>query len=268
MTMSFGTRLREQREGLGLTQGELGRLLGVTGSAVGNYETGGSFPKADILYRIFDVLHCQPNILFQDEMTSLGSDQATPEEMEKLIETYRALDGHGREMVELVLDRETARVKAEEARRRAKELWEDEADEFGGHSAPRVIPLYFTPAAAGYISPAFGEDFRYLEVGGDVPLQADFAVNISGDSMEPYLMDGATAYVNRDPIADGDVGIFFLDGDMLCKQYHRDREGNVHLLSLNRARADADRLVSADSSASLTCFGRVMLPHVPRPIQE
>lgn len=65
--------------------------------------------------------------------------------------------------------------------------------------------------------------------------------------------------MNRDPIAEGDVGIFFLDGDMLCKQYHRDEEGNVYLLSLNREREDADRFIPADSGMSLTCFGRVMM---------
>lgn len=48
--MSFGRRLKERREELGLKQSDLGKLLGVTGSAVGNYENGVSSPKADILY--------------------------------------------------------------------------------------------------------------------------------------------------------------------------------------------------------------------------
>ena len=135
----------------------------------------------------------------------------------------------------------------------------------GQAAEPRVIPLYLTPAAAGMVSPAFGEDFEYLEVEGDVPPQADFAVRLAGDSMEPYLMDGAVAYVNRDPLENGDVGIFFLDGDMLCKQYCRDTEGNVHLFSLNRSRADADRHIPAESGSTLCCYGRVILPQVPAP---
>ncbi len=52
--------------------------------------------------------------------------------------------------------------------------------------------------------------------------RADFAVRIQGDSMEPYIHDESVVYVNRDPLADGDVGIFCVDGAMLCKQYHRD----------------------------------------------
>lgn len=66
--MSFGSRLKQRRKDLGLKQSELGKLLGVTGSAIGNYENDFSSPKADILYKAFDILHCDANFLFQDEM--------------------------------------------------------------------------------------------------------------------------------------------------------------------------------------------------------
>lgn len=49
--MSFGSRLRERREILDLKQSDLGKLLGITGAAIGNYENDISTPKADILYR-------------------------------------------------------------------------------------------------------------------------------------------------------------------------------------------------------------------------
>lgn len=83
--MSFGSRLRERREALGMKQSELGQLLGVTGSAIGNYENEVSSPKADILYRVFDVLHCDANYLFQDEIKERRNYTATPDEMEKII---------------------------------------------------------------------------------------------------------------------------------------------------------------------------------------
>ncbi len=186
------------------------------------------------------------------------SEDWLPGELERA-KKYRALDRHGKELVDIILDRESARVTEELRRARRKELFLDAGSD--EPSDRRVIPLYLTPAAAGYTSPVFGEDFEYLEVGDAVPRQADFAVRIDGDSMEPYIMDGATVYVNRDPLADGDVGIFCLDGDMLCKQYHKDARGAVRLLSLNRRRADADRVVSEGSA--LACFGRVILPHAP-----
>jgi SOS-response transcriptional repressor LexA len=55
-------------------------------------------------------------------------------------------------------------------------------------------------------------------------------VKIDGDSMEPYIRSGSVALCRRgEIIRDGDVGLFFVDGDMKCKQYCRDYAGNVHL---------------------------------------
>ena len=105
------------------------------------------------------------------------------------------------------------------------------------------------------------EDFTYIPADESVPCGADFAVRIQGDSMEPYIHDESVVYVNRDPLADGDVGIFCVDGAMLCKQYHRDALGMTYLFSLNRARADADVVLTSTGTRSLACFGRVMLPH-------
>ncbi|MBQ9732629.1 MAG: S24 family peptidase, partial [Clostridia bacterium] len=92
---------------------------------------------------------------------------------------------------------------------------------------------------------------------------ADFAARISGDSMEPIFRDGDVALVKRCPIENGDVGLFFVDGDMKCKQYCRDNFGNVYLLSVNRARADADSFISASSGLTLCCFGKVLLERRP-----
>ena len=83
--------------------------------------------------------------------------------------------------------------------------------------------------------------------------------------MAPWIEDGSLAYVNRDPLKDGDVGIFCVDGDILCKQYHKDPAGVVYLFSLNRARADADVVLTAGSGRSLACFGRVIVHAPPLP---
>lgn len=92
--MSFGTRLRERREELRLKQSELGAMLGVTGSAIGNYENGVSSPKADILYKVFDVLKCDANFLFQDEM---GEKSASALKDEALLHLFHCLNEEGRE---------------------------------------------------------------------------------------------------------------------------------------------------------------------------
>ena len=78
--MSFASRLRQAREQSGITQQDLAEKLGVTKSAVGNYENGVSSPKWDVLLKIFDVLQVEPNFLYQDSFSSelSGAVQLTP----------------------------------------------------------------------------------------------------------------------------------------------------------------------------------------------
>ena len=96
--MSFGSRLKERREALQLKQSELGKLLGVTGSAIGNYENGVSSPKADILYKVFDVLQCDANYLFQDDI-SQNEKNASAQKGEALIRLFDQLNEEGQEQL-------------------------------------------------------------------------------------------------------------------------------------------------------------------------
>ena len=240
--MSMGERIRERREALGMTRADLADALGVSRSAVGNYELDISAPKEEVLLRLFRVLDMEPNFLFQD---SFPIPTASPEER-KLMERYRSLSRAGRETAHTMLGALCAMQDA---------LLEEEPA-----SESRVIPLYTSPAAAGYASPVVGEDFTPIVVTAEVPAAAEFAVRIRGDSMEPHIADGSIVYVNHDRVSNGDVGIFCVDGEMLCKQYYRDKMGIVYLFSLNRRRADADVVFYKDSGRNLFCFGRVLLP--------
>ena len=71
--MGFGEQLRRRREELGLSRAELAERLGVSRSAVGNYETGVSTPKEDILLRLFDALQVDPNYLIRTASTPRAS---------------------------------------------------------------------------------------------------------------------------------------------------------------------------------------------------
>lgn len=246
--MSFGQRLRERRKELGLSQGELAKALGVSLSAVSNYENGLNAMREDVLLRLFRVLDVEPNYMYQDAYSGEGFTCSVEEE--RLVKAYRSLRLTGKQALWNVAESLTA--------------YQAELEEDGPEEGVRQIPLYRSPAAAGYASPVFGEDFDYIDVGGEVPRGAEFAVRIQGDSMEPYIHDGSVAYVNRDPMSNGDVGIFCVDGEMLCKQYVRDPLGIVYLFSLNRARADADVVLPRDSGRTFVCFGRVLLPSRPK----
>ncbi len=247
--MNFGERVRARREELGMSREKLARLLRVTPSAVSNYEIGISFPKREIMLRLFDSLRIDPNTLFQDSYQFEEPPLASNER--RLLEDYRGLSPLGRQTVRTMVEALCA--------------CRDEAESVQNMPEPRMIPLYCNPAAAGYAAPAFGEDFDYIPVTDEVPAGAEFAVRIQGDSMVPYIEDDSIVYVNRDPLKAGDVGIFCVDGDILCKQYYKDPVGIVYLFSLNRRRADADQVLTPDSGRSLACFGRVILRAPPLP---
>ena len=248
--MSFSERLRARREELGLSRTELAEQLGVTVNAIGNYETGTSFPKENIMLKLFDCLRVDPNYLYRDSFRS-GEYVLTHQER-ILLDQYRSLSATGRETVRSV----TAALCA----------YRDEIEESVAEpEEPRLIPLYRNPAAAGFAAPVAGEDYDLIPVKDDVPRGAEFAVRIQGDSMEPHIRDNSVVYVNRDPLQPGDVGIFCVDGSMLCKQYYHDPMGVVYLFSLNRERADADVVLTQSSGRFLTCFGRVMMHGLPLP---
>ena len=248
--MSVGERIRRRREEKNMSRAELAELLGVSRSAVGNYETGVSVPRENIKQRLYDVLDIDPNYLYGDSFRAESAVSCSDEER-SLLEKYRALHLSGRQAVHLLVDSLNA--------------FQGELENQHMTAERRTIPLYRCPAAAGYASPVFGEDYEPLEVAGDVPPGAELAVRIQGDSMEPYIHDNSVVYVNHDPLTNGDVGIFCVDGDMLCKQYYKDPLGMVYLFSLNRQRADADVIFSQNSGRSLTCFGRVIMRAVPLP---
>lgn len=247
--MGFSERLRQRREELDLTRADLARRLGVSTSSIGNYETGVSMPKEEVLLRLFDALDVDANHLFRDSFRALA-DGCSAEE-QKLLEKYRRLGLSGRQTVQTMLD--------------ALGMWQTEMENEATPTEKRTIPLYCSPAAAGYAAPAFGEDYDLLTVDGEVPPGAELAVRIQGDSMEPLIADGSVVYVNHDPIQNGDVGIFCVDGEMLCKQYYRDPLGMAYLFSLNRARSSMDVCLSPGGGRSLTCFGRVMVHNQPLP---
>ena len=211
--MGFGEQLRRRRKELGYSREELAQKLGITSSAVGNYETGVSAPRESVLLRLFDVLQVEPNYLYRDFYAAGRRGEGVSSEEASLLRKYRELGLTARQTLCTMLD--------------ALGVLQAEAEQDRPASEQRTIPLYRSPAAAGYAAPVFGEDYELLTVDGEVPVGAELAVRIQGDSMEPYIRDESVVYVNHDPLRSGDVGIFCVDGDMLCKQYYRDSLGTV-----------------------------------------
>ena len=128
----------------------------------------------------------------------------------------------------------------------------------------RYIPRYTTPSAAGSSVPLDGLDFEMMLVDDAVPAAADYAVNIQGNSMAPYIHDGDMVYVEKDvELAIGDVGIFCVDGAMYCKQYYLDEDNNLILVSANPELRHTNVFVAADSGRFVRACGKVLLDTKP-----
>ena len=107
----------------------------------------------------------------------------------------------------------------------------------GGHGRKdtakrRRITLYDLPVSAGigeFLSDAHATEISIPDVAQTV--DADFALRIAGDSMEPNYHDGDILLVRRtESVTPGELGIFVLDGCGYFKKFDGDR-----LLSLNPA---------------------------------
>lgn len=105
--MSFSSRLRQAREQAGLTQQSFADKIGVTKSAIGNYENGVSSPKWDVLIKIFDALQVEPNFLYQDDFTAEtpSSTRNLTTTQTKLLDAFDQLNDEGQtKAVEYVED--------------------------------------------------------------------------------------------------------------------------------------------------------------------
>ena len=107
LAVYVGKRIRYFRKKKGLTQKELGELIGKTHNTVSNYETGTISPEQDALFAISRALGCTLDDLFPpgdnddslDRAVSLSDEELDFEDLEflnKLIQKAKTLKGSER----------------------------------------------------------------------------------------------------------------------------------------------------------------------------
>jgi SOS-response transcriptional repressor LexA len=128
-----------------------------------------------------------------------------------------------------------------------------ETDEINTQS--KVIILYDIAACAGngfYIdgSDVQGEDYTVNNK------EADFAVRISGHSMEPLIPDGCIVLVKKvDDLEKDDLGIFNIDGEAMCKRYTKSGDV-ITLVPVNET--EEFKKITINSSMNCTIQGKVI----------
>lgn len=115
-----------------------------------------------------------------------------------------------------------------------------------------VIPFYETPVSAGTGS-WLGDDIvaEWLTVPrNDLTTSADFALKISGDSMQPKFSNGETVLVKQtSSVFEGEIGVFVLNGESYIKKL-----GKKELISLN----PAYNPIQLHGFDDIRCVGKVL----------
>lgn len=93
----IGSRLKEERKSLGLSQQEFGAIGGVEANAQGKYESGERIPRSDYLAALgkkgVDVLYVLSGVRTPMSAESLNDEERA------IITHYRALSGDDREAI-------------------------------------------------------------------------------------------------------------------------------------------------------------------------
>lgn len=131
----------------------------------------------------------------------------------------------------------------------------------GEYKTADIIPIhilrerkvFYTTVSAGTGSFLDGEDYE-MYTSPDIPEEASFGVHVSGDSMEPRYHNEELIWIEQtEQLEDGEIGIFYLDGNAYIKKFHNNENG-TYLISLNK-KYDP---IPVTENNSFKIFGRVL----------
>jgi SOS-response transcriptional repressor LexA/DNA-binding Xre family transcriptional regulator len=271
--MDYIARIKKIKSERKITNEKLSDLTGIPLGMLSKILAGISdSPKLSNMVLIADALGCTLDYIVSGTPENTNNYTLSAEEI-AFIEDYRQLDGHGRELVSMVAHKELDRVgivaeqtsasavRARSARTAQKPTQSAKilpvftpspaASTAATDFARRSVLLYDLPVSAGpgvYLDDSIAEEISIPS--NERTASTDFALRISGNSMEPKYHDGDIVLVeDTDSVEIGELGIFVLDGNGYFKKYGGDR-----LISLN---ADYGDILLRDY-AEAVCCGRVV----------
>jgi len=232
--MSFvGEQIKKYRNIKGMTQQDIADALGESsGRVIYNWEKGIGRPDCDKLARLCDLLGVSA-----DELIGCKSMAQRPTATEwNTLQKYRALDEHGKEVVDYLIDSEYRRVATMARKPKARML---------------KVDFYNYPASAGkgnFLENEVPEQILVKE--SAEAEEADYVIPVSGDSMDPTYHDGDKVFVEKCNSVDiGEIGIFVVNGDVYIKEL-----GNKCLISHNKEY----KPIRIGENDSVYCCGRVI----------
>ncbi len=253
--MDYIDRIKKVKGEKKITNDRLSELTGIPLGTLSKIMAGISdSPKLANIVAIAEVLGCSLDYIVNGTPDNDHNYTLAPEEMD-FIELYRTLDTHSRELVKMVAKKESERPQTvaqitapKDVRKKAKILETPASMRTAGK---RNIMLYDFAVSAG--TGVYLDDAQATEISvpdNERTRTADFALRISGNSMEPRYHDGDIVLVeDTDAVEVGELGIFVLDGNGYFKQFNGDR-----LVSLNEDYGD----ILLRGYSEVVCCGRVV----------
>ena len=211
--------LKAIRGAKGVTQKEAADALGISPNTYKNYEQGMREPNNEMLCKLADYFQVSTDYLLGrapqlDPMKLLIAQGDTSPEA--LVKQFASLPEEGQALMLAVVRalKETHEIRY--AKKKPRTVW---------------IKQHQNKAAAGFGYDLSDKDEWYDVEVAETPqtIEADFAVEIEGDSMEPDFHSGDLALIKLDPdVPVGEVGLFVLDGMGYIKE-----RGKKKLISRN-----------------------------------
>lgn len=110
------------------------------------------------------------------------------------------------------------------------------------------IPVYYQNQEKSKFST---KEFQY----NDIPPETDFAYIINDDSMEPTLQSNQCIFIrNSKELTYGDIGVFLLNNRFICREFHKEDNGEIRLFPHNRSY----NLINP-ALGGLTIYGKVII---------
>jgi len=220
MNTSIGNTLAELRKAKKFMQKDVAAKLAnyginISSKTVHNWEKGLAMPNSQQFLALCDILGVD-DVLYQFSGTQRGVLAGLNQEGRR----------KAREFIDLLFQ-----IKA----------YRDEPEDDSTDS-PRLLRLFDIPVSAGAGNFLDDSSYEMIKAPAYVPITADFALKVSGDSMEPMLQDGQIIWIKeQQALSSGEIGIFTYGGDVYCKELVIDG-GMFFLRSLNSAYDDIEIL--------------------------
>ena len=243
--MDYIKRIKKIKSERKITNDELAEKTGIPCGTLAKILAGiNESPKLSNFVAICEALNCSLDYIMYGIEENPNNYTLDEEEMD-FIERFRALDARGRDTVKAALDQQAVLtgsavanpahrakiLRPEPLKNRLAAAYETSDNGFG----KRTLPLFDMPVSAGAGVALDEETAEEITVSDNTRTrEADFALRISGNSMETRYHDGDILLVQEtDTLEFGEPGIFILDGNGFFKIYGGDR-----LYSLNRDYGD------------------------------